>query len=85
MDSTSASSFPYRWVYHGVRLDVGYRVDLVVDDTVAVEIKAVSKLTPIHEAQLLSYLKLGGYRVGRLINFHVVHLKERIRRMVNAM
>ena len=53
------------------------------DDAVIVELKAVVKLLPIHEAQLLSYLKLSGYRVGLLINFHVPHLKDGITRMVN--
>jgi GxxExxY protein len=68
--------------YQGVRLDVGYRIDLLVDDAVVVELKAVAKLLPIHEAQLLSYLKLSGNKVGLLINFHELHLKDGIKRMV---
>ncbi len=72
-------------VYRGVRIDVGYRLDLVVDDFVIVELKTVTKLLPIHEAQLLSYLKLSGRRVGLLINFHVLRLKDGIRRMVHRL
>lgn len=70
-------------MYDGIRIDVGYRIDMLVEDSVAVEIKAVSKVLPVHEAQLLSYLKLGGYHVGLLLNFHVVRLKDGIKRMVN--
>jgi GxxExxY protein len=67
----------------GVRLEVGYHIDLLVEDIVVVEVKAVQKLLPIHLAQLLSYLKLGGLPVGLLINFHVAHLRHGIKRMVN--
>ncbi|MBU0617751.1 MAG: GxxExxY protein [Planctomycetes bacterium] len=70
-------------VYHDVKLDCGYRIDLLVEELAVVEVKAVDKLIPIHEAQLLSYLKLSGYPVGLLINFNVKMLKEGIRRMVN--
>ena len=70
-------------VYDGVKIDVGYRIDLLVEDVVIVELKAVEKLLPIHDAQLLSYLKLGGYRLGLLINFNVLHLKDGIKRKVN--
>ena len=70
-------------VYDDVRIDVGYRVDLIVEGAVLVEIKAASRIQLIHEAQLLSYLKLGDYRTGLLINFHVPRLKDGIRRMVN--
>jgi GxxExxY protein len=70
-------------VYDGIRIDLGYRVDLIVEDVVVVELKTVSKVAPVHEAQLLSYLKLGGYRVGLLINFHSARLKDGIKRMVN--
>lgn len=69
--------------YGGIKLDVGYRVDLLVENAVVVELKTVSKLLPVHEAQLLSYLKLGKYSVGLLINFHVDRLKHGIKRMVN--
>jgi len=68
--------------YKGLRLDCGYRLDLLVAEAVVVEIKAVEKLLPIHEAQLLTYLRLGGWRVGLLINFNVPVLKHGIRRRV---
>jgi len=58
---------------------------LLVEDAVIVELKAIARVLPLHEAQLLSYLKLSGYRVGLLINFHVVHLREGIKRMVNQL
>lgn len=68
--------------YKGVKLDCGYRADIVVEDSVLVEIKAIDSLLPIHEAQLLSYLKLGGWHIGLLINFNVELLKHGIRRRV---
>ena len=68
--------------YKDVMLDCGYRVDLVVDNQIIVEIKSVGSLAPIHEAQLLSYLKLSGCKVGLLINFNVQYLKDGIRRMM---
>jgi GxxExxY protein len=67
--------------YKDVMLDCGYRVDIVVEDRVIVEIKSVSSLAPIHEAQLLSYLKLSNCKIGLLINFNVRVLKEGICRM----
>ena len=60
---------PLAMTYKGVSLPVGYRIDLLVDDLVVIEIKAVEALLPIHEAQLLTYLKVGGYQVGLLLNF----------------
>lgn len=74
---------PLPVIYRGVKLDCGYRLDLVVEDAVIVEIKAVDRLAPIHEAQLLSYLRLSGYKVGLLLNFNVRVLKYGIRRLVN--
>lgn len=68
--------------YKGVNLDCGYRLDLLVSDAVVVEIKSVEQLLPIHEAQLLTYLRLGGWRVGLLLNFNVPVLKNGIRRRV---
>lgn len=68
--------------YKGLRLDCGYRLDLLVSDRVVVEVKAVESLLPVHEAQLLTYLKLGGWTVGLLINFNVPVLKQGIRRRV---
>jgi GxxExxY protein len=69
--------------YHGVTLDAGYRLDLMVNDLVIIEVKAVDSLNPVHDAQLLSYLKLTGLHVGLLINFNVKLLKNGIRRLVN--
>ena len=69
-------------VYDGVRIEVGYRADLVVDGVILVELKTVAKLIPIHEAQLLSYLKLRGIKLGLLINFHEHQLKDGIKRMI---
>jgi len=66
-------------LYKDMKLDCGYRLDLVVEDEVLVELKSVEKLLPIHEAQLITYLKMGGYRVGLLINFNVELLKHGIR------
>jgi GxxExxY protein len=68
--------------YKGLRLDCGYRLDLLVADRVVVEIKAVERLLPIHDAQLITYLKLGGWNVGLLMNFNVPILKRGIRRRV---
>src|SRR5699024_203701 len=70
-------------VYKKVKLDHGYRMDLLVNNKVVVEIKCVEFLTDIHEAQLLTYLKLGDYKLGLLLNFHTTVLKNGIRRMVN--
>ena len=70
-------------VYDEIKIDVGYRVDLLVAGALLVEIKAVSRIQLIHEAQLLSYLKLGGFWAGLLINFHVPRLKDGIKRMVD--
>ena len=68
--------------YKGVRLDCGYRIDVLVEDLVPVELKTVEALAPVHEAQLLTYLRLGGWRVGLLINFNVPVLKNGIVRRV---
>jgi GxxExxY protein len=70
-------------VYESVRINVGYRVDLLVEDAVIVELNCVDQLAPIHEAQLLSYLKLSGKKVGLLLNFRSMHMKDGIRRLVN--
>jgi GxxExxY protein len=71
-------------IYEGVRVDAGYRIDLLVEETVIVEIKSVENLLAVHEAQLLSYLKLSQKRVGLLINFNTVHLRNGIKRMMNG-
>jgi GxxExxY protein len=69
-------------VYKQVKLDIGYRLDLVVQNTLIVELKTVEKLLPIHEAQLLTYLKLSGMKTGLLLNFHSAVLRDGIKRMV---
>jgi len=74
---------PLPVVYKNVKLDCGCRLDLVIEDRVIVEVKAVEKLTSVHDAQLLSYLRLYGCKVGLLINFHVSMLKNGVRRIVN--
>jgi len=74
---------PLPVVYKDVRLDCGYRLDLLIEDAVIAEIKAVDRLAPIHKAQLLSYLKLTDCKVGLLLNFNVQVLKQGIRRVVN--
>lgn len=68
--------------YKGVKLDCGYRADIVVDRKILIEIKAIDSLLPIHDAQLLSYLKIGGWKIGLLINFNVELLKQGLRRRV---
>ena len=69
--------------YKGVKLECGYRLDLLVNDAVIIEVKSVESLEPIHEAQLLSYLRLADCKVGLLINFNVKLLKHGIKRLVN--
>jgi GxxExxY protein len=71
-------------VYRGVKLELGYRMDLVVEDLVVVEVKSVEAISPVHQAQILSYLKLSGKSIGLLINFNVVHLRDGIKRFVNG-
>ncbi|HEX7721096.1 MAG TPA: GxxExxY protein [Pyrinomonadaceae bacterium] len=73
---------PVPVVYDGIRLDAGYKLDLLVEDTVVVELKAIEALAPIHQAQVISYLKLAGKPIGLLINFHSLHLKDGIKRFV---
>ena len=74
---------PLPVVYRSVKLDCGYRIDLLVENLVIVELKSIDAFLPIHQAQLLSYLKLSGCSVGLLINFNVQMLKNGIRRIVN--
>lgn len=66
--------------YESMKIELGYRLDLVVEEAVIVELKAQARLLAVHEAQLLSYLKLSGYRVGLLVNFHAPRLKDGIKR-----
>lgn len=69
--------------YDGMKIDAGYRMDIVVDGSIVIENKTVEKLLPIHQAQLLTYLKLGGYRLGFLFNWNVTIMKDGIKRIVN--
>ena len=70
-------------IYDEVKLDVGYRIDILVEDSVIIELKAVEKVISLHEAQLISYLKLSGKKVGLLLNFNVTRLKDGITRLAN--
>lgn len=70
--------------YEGTLVDLGYRIDILVERSIILELKAVQKVDPLHQAQLLSYLKLSGLRLGLLINFNTVSLKNGIHRMING-
>ena len=74
--------YPLPVEYKGVKLDCGYRIDLLVDDSLIIELKSVDKILPIHQAQLLTYMKLADISIGLLINFNVRFLKHGIKRMV---
>ena len=74
---------PMPVVYKTIRLDYGYRMDLLVEDKVVIELKTVESLTDVHTAQLLTYLRLGNYRLGLLINFNVSLLRNGIKRLIN--
>ena len=71
-------------VYRGIKIDAGYRIDIVVEDEVILELKSVDTVLPIHKAQILSYLKLSKKRIGLLLNFNVIHLRDGITRVVNG-
>ena len=71
--------------YQDLKIDNGYRLDLLVGDRVVVELKAIETILPVHRAQLLSYLRLGGFKLGYLLNFHVAHMREGIVRIVNRL
>ena len=75
---------PLPLIYEGVKLDCGYRIDLLVEGLIVVEVKSVDSVVPIHEAQVMSYLKLSGCKLALLINFNVGMLKDGIRRFVNG-
>ena len=70
--------------YGDLRVDNGYRLDLLVGTRVVIELKAVEAILPVHRGQLLSYLRLGGFRLGYLLNFHVAHMRDGIVRMLNG-
>jgi GxxExxY protein len=74
---------PLPVVYKGIKLDCGYRMDIVIENSVIVEVKAVENLIPVHDAQVLSYLKLYNKKVGLIMNFHVPILKKGLKRIVN--
>ena len=76
---------PLPVIYKGVNLDCGYKMDIVVENSVIIEIKAVERILPVHEAQLLSYLKLYEKKLGLLINFHVPILKSGLKRIANKL
>ena len=73
---------PLRLEYKGLELECGYRLDILVANSVVIEIKSVETLNPVHDAQLITYLKLGGWKIGLLINFNVAVLKNGIHRKV---
>ena len=77
----SQVSFPID--YDGLKIDAGYRIDLLVEEAIIVEVKSIEKILPIHEAQLLTYLKLSNLKVGLLINLNVLRIKDGIKRLVN--
>jgi GxxExxY protein len=80
----AATEVPQPVVYESQKLEVGYRIDLIVESRVIVEIKSVEAVHPIHQAELLSYTRLSGIPVGLLINFNVLHLRDGIKRMVEG-
>jgi len=73
---------PLPVVYKSIRLDCAYRIDVVIEDQLILELKTVERLQPVHEAQLLTYLKLGRFKTGLLLNFHASALKDGMKRMV---
>ena len=79
----SQVSIPIR--YEELTIENGYRIDLLVDGQVVVELKAVPAILPVHRGQLLSYLKLGGFKLGFLLNFNVAHMRDGIVRLVNGL
>lgn len=71
--------------YEGQRVEVGYRADMIVNDAVLVELKAIERVLPVHRNQVISYLRLGGFKLGFLLNFHVDHMRDGISRLVNGL
>jgi GxxExxY protein len=71
--------------YEDLTIDNGYRVDLLVNNQVIVELKAIETVLPVHRGQLLSYLRLGGFKLGYLLNFNVAHMRDGVTRMVNGL
>ena len=83
LDTESQVTLPI--VYEDVKIDLGYRIDLLVNEKVIVELKSVEKVIPIYEAQILSYLKLSNIKLGLLINFNVTRMKDGIKRFANKL
>ena len=75
---------PMPVIFEDVKLDVGYRIDLLVENKLVIETKSVEELTPVHLAQTLTYLKLGHYKLGLLMNFNVLKLKDGLKRVINS-
>ncbi len=75
---------PLPVIYNGIRLEAGYRIDLLVEDKIVVELKAVEAIAEIHKAQVLTYLKLSGKQIGLLLNFNVTDMKKGITRLINT-
>lgn len=73
---------PMPLIYKGIKLEIGYRIDLLVENTIVIEVKSIEALAEIHLAQILTYLKLSGCKLGLLVNFNVLHLKEGIKRVI---
>jgi GxxExxY protein len=71
--------------YEDLVVENGYRIDLLVNDRVVIELKAIEAVLPVHRGQLLSYLRLGGFKLGYLLNFNVAHMRDGITRMVNGL
>ena len=80
-----ACQVPMPFVYKEVKMEVGYRIDMVVENKVLIEVKSIEDLAPVHSAQTLTYLKLSGLKLGLLINFNVKTLKDSIHRIVNKL
>jgi len=74
---------PLPLVFEGINLDCGYRIDLLVENNIIIELKSVKKIEDIHLAQMLTYMKLGKLKVGSIINFNVISLKDGIKRVIN--
>lgn len=72
-------------MYDGIRIDPGYRIDLLVANAVVIEVKAAERIIDVHQAQLLSYLRLGGYKLGYILNFNVTKMRDGIIRLVNGL
>ena len=72
-------------IFEDIKLEVGYRIDILVENKLVLEIKSVEALTDVHLAQTLTYLKLGNYKLGLLMNFNVVRLKDGLKRIVNGL